>query len=115
MQTNSSLTTVRPDQEHHAHHSHRPVYFIVFGALMFLLALTLGAALIPFPGPMNLIVAMTIAVVKAALIVLFFMHFKDSDSLTWLVGGGTIVWFGIMIVLTMTDYVSRDWISMLGK
>ena len=51
MQTNSALTTVRPDQEHHVHHSHRPLYFAVFGALMVLLILTLGAALIPFPGP----------------------------------------------------------------
>lgn len=115
METSSAVTTVRPDQELHVHHSHRAVYLKIFAALMVLLILTLGAALVPLPGALNLIVAMTIAVAKAALIILFFMHFKDSDTLTWIVGGGTLVWFGIMIVLTMTDYMSRDWIKILGK
>ena len=110
----TETTTVRPDNQYHAHHSHRSLYFKIFAALMILLVLTLIAALFDL-GEMNLIVALTIAVAKAALIILFFMHFKDSDTLTWLVGGGTLVWFGIMIVLTMTDYASRDWISMLGK
>ena len=115
METSSALTTMRPDQEHHVHHSHRPLYIKIFAALMLLLILTLVAAQMPLPGALNLIVAMTIAVAKAALIILFFMHFKDSDTLTWIVGGGTLVWFGIMIVLTMTDYMSRDWIKILGK
>ena len=111
----SEVSTVRPDQGYHPHHSHRPLYLKIFAALMVLLILTLGAALIPLPGSLNLIVAMSIAVAKAALIILFFMHFKDSDTLTWLVGGGTLVWFGIMIGLTMTDYLSRGLTSMLGK
>ena len=111
----SEVSTVRPDNGYHPHHSHRALYFKIFSALMVLLILTLLAALVPLPGSFNLIVALSIAVAKAALIILFFMHFKDSDTLTWLVGGGTIVWFGIMIGLTMTDYMSRDWISMLGK
>lgn len=109
------MTTVRPDGGHDAYHSHKSLYFKIFGVLMFLLAATLGVALIPIPGSGNLIVALSIAVAKAMLIILFFMHFKDGDTLTWIVGGGTLVWFGIMIVLTMTDYASRDWISMLGK
>ena len=111
----SDVSTVRPDQQYNVHHSHQSLYVKIFAALMVLLALTLGAALVPLPGSLNLIVAMSIAVAKAALVILFFMHFKDSDTLTWLVGGGTLVWFGIMIMLTMTDYMSRDWISMLGK
>ena len=110
----TQLTTVRPNDEYHAHHSHRPLYFKIFGVLMVLLVLTLFAAMVPL-GDFNLIVAMTIAVAKAALIILFFMHFKDSDTLTWIVGGGTLVWFGIMIALTMTDYLSRGWIQILGK
>ena len=113
--TSSAVSTTRPDQQYHPHHSHRPLYLKIFAVLMVLLILTLGAATIPLPGRLNLIVALSIAVAKAGLIVMFFMHFKDSDTLTWLVGGGTLVWFGIMIGLTMTDYMSRDWISMLGK
>lgn len=112
--SNTATSTVRPNQQYHPHHSHRPLYLKIFAALMVLLVLTMVAALFNL-RELNLIVAMTIAVAKAALIVLFFMHFKDSDTLTWIVGGGTLVWFGILIVLTMTDYVSREWISMLGK
>ena len=114
MTTTTPTSTARPDQEYHPHHSHQALYLKIFAALMVLLGLTMFAA-IQNLGELNLIVAMTIAVAKAVLILLFFMHFRDSDTLTWLVGGATFVWFGIMIVLTMTDYVSRDWISMLGK
>ncbi len=110
----TQTTTERPDNAYQPHHSHRPLYFKIFAALMVLLIVTLLAAQQNL-GELNLIVALTIAVIKAVLIVLFFMHFRDSDTLTWLVGGATFVWFGIMIVLTMTDYISRDWISMLGK
>ena len=110
----TQLTKERPDNQYHAYHSHKDSYFKIFGALMVLLVLTMVAAWFPL-GEFNLIVAMSIAVAKAAFIILFFMHFKDSDTLTWLVGGGTLVWFGIMIGLTMTDYLSRGWIQILGK
>ena len=43
-------TTVRPDQEHHAHHSHRPLYIKIFVALMFLLIATVVAAKLPLGG-----------------------------------------------------------------
>ena len=100
---------------HTAHHSHRPLYLKIFLALMVLLVLTVIAALMPL-GPMNLVVALGIAVIKAALIVLFFMHFRDSDQLTWIVGIATLAWFLIMIAMTLTDYMSRGWISsMPGK
>jgi cytochrome c oxidase subunit 4 len=97
------------------HHTHRPLYLKIFAALMVLLVLTVGAAWVPM-GQMNIVVALTIAVIKAALIIMFFMHFKDSDHLTWLVGASTVAWFLIMIVLTLQDYMSRDWVtSMPGK
>lgn len=98
-----------------AHHSHRPVYYKIFAILMVLLFLTVGAAYLPL-GQMNIIVAMGIALVKAALILLFFMHFRDSDHLTWIVGAATVAWFLILITLTFNDYFTRDWVtSMPGK
>jgi cytochrome c oxidase subunit 4 len=97
------------------HQTHRPLYLKIFAVLMVLLAVTVGAAKVPLPGSSNLIVALTIAVIKGALIVMYFMHFKDSDHLTWLIGSATLVWFGIMIALTYNDYWSRDWTHMLGK
>ena len=40
----------------------------------------------------------------------------DSTRRTWLVGAATVSWFLILIVLTMQDYMSRDWVtSMPGK
>ena len=66
-------------------------------------------------GALNLPVALGIAVIKAALILLFFMHFRDSDHLTWLVGGATVVWFGILIILTLNDYNTRDLLHIPGK
>ncbi len=110
----AQLLKERPDNQYHAHHSHKDSYIKIFAGLMVLLILTMVAAWLPL-GDFNIVVAMTIAVIKAGLIILFFMHFKDSDTLTWIVGGGTLVWFGIMIAMTMTDYLSRGWITILGK
>jgi cytochrome c oxidase subunit 4 len=99
----------------HAHHSHQKSYFMIFWILMGLLVATVGVAKLDL-GELNLIAAMLIAIIKAALIVMFFMHFKDSDHLTWIVGVATISWFLILIFLTMNDYLSRDLISsMPGK
>ena len=99
---------------HVAHHSHRPLYLRIFAALMVLLFLTVGAAFLPLGGA-NLPVALAIAALKSALILLFFMHFRDSDHLTWMVGGATVVWFCILIVLTLNDYTSRDMLNIPGK
>ena len=46
---------------------------------------------------------------KATLVVLFFMHVKESTRLTWAVVAGSLFWFGILIVLTMSDYLTRGW------
>jgi cytochrome c oxidase subunit IV len=111
--------TAHVDAAHHAavgHHSHRPLYLKIFAALMVLLVLTVVAAKFQIPGSGNIIVALAIAIIKAVLILLFFMHFRDSDHLTWLVGAATVAWFLILIAMTLQDYLSRDMItSMPGK
>ena len=99
----------------HAHHSHRPLYYRIFAILVILLFATMGAAFMNL-GELNMLVALGIAMAKAALILLFFMHFKDSDQLTWIVGVSTVAWFLLLILLTLNDYASRDLISsMPGK
>ena len=50
-----------------------------------------------------------IAVFKATLVVLFFMHVKYSTRLTWVVVVGSVFWLGILLALTMTDYLTRVW------
>lgn len=94
-------------QEHHTHHV-VPVrtYALVFAALMILASLTVGAAFINL-GPFNNLIALAIAVIKAALIVTFFMHLKYSSRLTWIVAGMGFFWLIIFFVITMGDYFAR--------
>ncbi len=91
----------------HTHHI-VPVstYLKVFSALMVLLVLTLVAATKDF-GIGNIVIAMIIAVLKAALIIVYFMHMKWSSPLIRLFGVGTLFWLGILFVLTSGDYLFR--------
>ena len=96
------------------HHIVSPkIYFIIFRVLMICTVLTVTAAEVDlnayFPG-LNIIVALTIAVFKASLVVLFFMHAKYSPKRTQLVIIASVFWLAIMLFMTMSDYVSRSWI-----
>lgn len=84
------------------------VYYKVFAALMVLLVLTLAAAAVDL-GSLNILIAMTIAVVKAALVVLYFMHVRYSSHLVKFFAGATFFWLMILFMLTLADYFSRDW------
>jgi len=86
------------------------VYYTIFGILMLCTFLTVQIALFDL-GRLNTIAALTIAVVKATLVVLFFMHVKYTTRLTWVVVLGSIFWLGIMFVLTIGDYLTRVWLT----
>jgi cytochrome c oxidase subunit 4 len=85
------------------------VYYTIFGVLMLGTYLTVQMAFIDL-GPFNTVAALVIAVFKATLVVLFFMHVKYSSRLTWAVVGGSVFWLGILLALTMGDYVTRSWL-----
>ena len=85
------------------------VYIVIFLALMVGTVLTLLAAFYDFPGPLNAIVALTIAVVKATLVVLYFMHVRYSGRLVWLVIIAALLWLAIMFAITFSDYWTRSW------
>ena len=89
-------------------------YFNIFGLLLGLLVLTVVAAEIDL-GRFNLTVAMAIAVTKALLILLYFMHVKFSSKLTWAFAGASFLWLGIMITLFFQDYLTRGWLPIPGK
>ena len=57
----------------------------------------------------NLIVALGVAITKATLVVLYFMHARYSPKLTGVVIASSIAFFVILVFLTLTDYVSRPW------
>jgi cytochrome c oxidase subunit 4 len=93
------------------------VYYRVFAALMVLLIITLAAAYFDLShiwGPLNIIIAMTIAVIKAVLVVLYFMHVRYSSRLTWFFAGAAFIWLAIMFGITLSDYFSREMIKGLG-
>lgn len=85
------------------------VYVSIFLALMVGTAVTVLAAFQDFPGPLNVIVAMTIAVAKATLVVLYFMHVRYSARLIWVIVASALFWIGILFALTFSDYWTRGW------
>jgi cytochrome c oxidase subunit IV len=85
------------------------VYVTIFSALLMGTALTVWAGLQDFPGPLNVVIAMTIAVIKATLVVLYFMHVRYSSRLIWLILASALFWMGILFALTFSDYLTRDW------
>lgn len=86
------------------------VYVAIFLVLMAGTALTVLAAFQDFPGPLNAVVALTIAVVKATFVVLYFMHVRYSSRLIWLVLASALFWLAIMFALTISDYSTRWWL-----
>ena len=88
----------------------RKTYFSVFGALLVFTALTVTAANINF-GKMNDVIAITIAVIKMMLVLLFFMHVRYSSRLIWVIVASMFFWLLILLSLTLTDYTSRGWFS----
>jgi cytochrome c oxidase subunit 4 len=83
-------------------------YVGIFIALLVLTALTTGVAFMDL-GPFNTVVALTIAVVKMLLVILFFMHVKYSSGLTRIVIVAGFFFLAILVSLTLADEVTRGW------
>ncbi len=82
-------------------------YVIVCVILVLLTILTVGLSFWHVPPLWHIVAGLLIAVCKASLVVLFFMHALVSPRLIWIVIGVSIFWLGILIVLTLTDYFTR--------
>jgi len=104
----ASTNVSRPSEHGTNHIVPVRVYVGVFLTLLVMTAITTLVSGIDL-GPWNTVVALGIAVFKATLVVLFFMHVKYSTRLTWVVVLGSIFWLGIMFVLTIGDYLTRVW------
>ena len=88
------------------HISPKTTYYGIFGALMVLTAVTVAVAFVNL-GSFNFPVALAIAITKATLVILFFMHAKYSSRLTKLFVGTAFFFLLVLLTLTMTDYLSR--------
>ncbi|MEM7391558.1 MAG: cytochrome C oxidase subunit IV family protein [Verrucomicrobiota bacterium] len=94
-----------PDQIHH-HISPLSLYIKVFLALMVLTWVTVAVSKFDL-GVLNLPVALLVAFTKASLVLWFFMHLSHSAKITWVCAFGSLIWLGVMLFLTLGDYVAR--------
>jgi cytochrome c oxidase subunit 4 len=94
------------------HHSDSlRTYILIWAALIVLTFTTVFVGEIEL-GEWNIVVAITIAIIKALLVVLFFMHIKDSSNLTRLFVVAGFFWMIILFALLLGDYGSRGWLPM---
>ena len=99
-----------------AHANHAPhggeairTYLIVYAALIVLLVLTIAAAFMHL-GHLSIVVAMTIGCVKAALVVLYFMHVRLGSPLVKFFILAALLFLGMLASLTFSDYLTRSWL-----
>ena len=79
----------------------------VLGALLLLLALSAGSALLPL-GAFNEVANLGIAAMKALLVLIFFMRLKSDNALLRLVAGTGFAWLALLIALSLADLLSRQ-------
>ena len=92
----------------------RKTYIVVWVALMALMILTAGLSRIDL-GEWSTVVALAIAAIKALLVILFFMHVRyESQKMAWVFVVAGFFWLGILLALTMTDYLSRGSLGVVG-
>jgi cytochrome c oxidase subunit IV len=92
------------------HVAPKSMYYAVFAALMVGTALTVLVAFYDL-GPLNNVLMLGIAMTKATLVILYFMHVRWSSRLTWVVAASGFVWLLILFGITMTDYLTRGWVE----
>ncbi|HYV43002.1 MAG TPA: cytochrome C oxidase subunit IV family protein [Thermoanaerobaculia bacterium] len=86
------------------------VYVAVFVTLLVMTAATTAISGIDL-GPWNTVVALGIAVFKASLVVLFFMHARYSPRLTHMVILAGLFWLVLLLLITFSDFASRGWLT----
>jgi cytochrome c oxidase subunit 4 len=94
-----------------SHIATKSSYFMVFLALMAGTAITVAVTYVDL-GYLNLTVAMAIAITKAMLVILFFMHLKYSPKLFKVTFGAAFFFFLILVVITLSDYLTRPQLGM---
>jgi cytochrome c oxidase subunit IV len=88
------------------------VYVMIFLALLAGTALTVIAAFVDFSlAGANTVIALTIATIKATLVVLYFMHVRYSTRLVWVIVTSALFWLAILFALTFSDYWTRGWLG----
>jgi cytochrome c oxidase subunit IV len=97
-----------------SHIAPKSLYYAIFLALMVLTGATVGVTYVDL-GPLNMLIAMGIAVVKAILVILYFMHVRWSDRLTQLTIVTAFAFFGVLVAFTLSDYLGRGVLGVAGR
>jgi cytochrome c oxidase subunit 4 len=96
-------------------HAHPTIktFVTVWASLLVLTALTVFVATLEL-GPFNAVVALSIATVKALLVLLFFMELRYSTALTKVVVIAAVFFLMLLLGLTLSDYMTRGWTSYIN-
>ena len=93
----------------------KKTYTLVWVALMCLTGLTAGLSLINLQQ-WSTVVALLIAVAKSLLVAIFFMHLLyEKEKVVWIWATVGIFWLGILMVMTIADYITRGYLRVPGK
>ena len=83
------------------------VYAKTLVTLLILTAITVGASYINF-GAMNVVVALTIATIKATLVALFFMHLLHDKPVNAIIAAAGFIFLGLFLMFTLLDFDTRE-------
>jgi cytochrome c oxidase subunit 4 len=93
------------------HEPTQKTYYTIFAALMALLVVTVVATYIHWGSRISIVIAMAIAITKATLVVMYFMHVKGSSRLTKVFVVAGLAWLSILMGITLIEYHTRPWLS----
>ena len=100
--------------EHSEHIVPVRVYILVFLTLIVMTWVTAFVSTIDL-GRMNVFVALSIAVFKASLVILFFMHVKYGTRLTKFIVLAGLYWLILLLFIVMMDLWTRGWMGVPGR
>lgn len=109
MDVHEKLQSHPSEPTHHEEHIVSPKIYMIIGATLLVLTATTTAVSYLDLHTFNAVVALAIACLKMTLVVLFFMHVKYSSKLTMMTVASGFFTFIVLIMMTMTDYISRAW------
>ena len=90
-------------------------YTVVCAVLVALTLVTLSVSFIPLRGVWHVVAGLTIGLIKATLVVLFFMHALVGNRVTWIVIAVSCFWLGLLVILPMSDYLTRNMVPYMPE
>jgi cytochrome c oxidase subunit IV len=101
--------------DHSEHHIvPKRVYYLVFLTLIVMTWVTAFVSTVDL-GRFNVFVALSIAIFKASLVILFFMHVKYGTRLTKMIVLAGVYWLILLLFIVMMDLWTRTWMGVPGR